>query len=341
MDIKKKILNNNKIILGIETSFDDTSCAILKGKNVLSNIIYKQKIHNKYLGVKPSLAYDTHLVKIYQVVKRALKKAYINMIDINIIAYTKGPGLIGSLMIGEHFAKSLAISLNLPLIGINHVHGHIYSIFLNKKNTPTFPYICLSISGGHTKLLIIKDFFKIKSIGETLDESVGILIDKISILLGFKYTQGPNLIDKYAKKGKFIFKFPIPNVKNFNFSFSGLITYIKNIIKKKKNNIKKDICRSLLETIFIIFKIKILNLIKLTNIKNIVITGGVISNFFLKKKFQKFFLKKKINLFINSNKNYLIDNAAMIALVGNIKSYYNLYEDFKCYVDSNLDINKL
>ncbi|MDH3004318.1 MAG: tRNA (adenosine(37)-N6)-threonylcarbamoyltransferase complex transferase subunit TsaD [Candidatus Shikimatogenerans sp. JK-2022] len=342
MYIIKKIFIKNKIILGIDTSFDDTSCAILKGNKILSNIIYNQKIHNMFNGVKPNISYDLHLKKIYNIVKKSIYKSKININKIDAIAYTKGPGLIGSLMIGEHFSKSMALALNIPLISVNHIHGHIYSIFLYNKEYkyPMFPYLCLSISGGHTKLFIIKNFFKIKTIGKTLDENLGVLFDKFSILLGFKYTEGPNKIYKYSKYGKFNYKLPIPNVSNLNFSFSGLITFLKNKIVKNDIN-KYDLCRSFLETIFIILKNKIEKAIIKTNIKNIFITGGVSCNKFLKKKFIKISNKKKWNIYFNKNKKNTKDNGAMIALIGQIKYRYKLYNDYKTLSNSHLNINIL
>ncbi|MDH3005013.1 MAG: tRNA (adenosine(37)-N6)-threonylcarbamoyltransferase complex transferase subunit TsaD [Candidatus Shikimatogenerans sp. JK-2022] len=338
----KKIFNNKILILGIETSFDDTACAILKGNKILSNIIYTQKIHNVFNGVKPNIAYDLHLKYIYLTVKKAINKSKVNIKNINAISYTKGPGLIGSLMIGENFAKSMSLSLNIPLIGVNHIHGHIFTNFIyNKKNKyPNFPFICLSISGGHTKILLVKDFLKIKEIGKSLDESLGNLFDKFSVLLGFEYYKGPKIIEKYSKYGKFRYKIPIPKVKKLNFSFSGLITYLKNFIKNNKI-IKKDLCRSFLETIFIILKVKINKAIKLTNIKNIVITGGVSCNNFIKEKLKKESNKNKWNLYINYDKNIIRDNAAMIALVGQIKYHFKLYDDFKIGSSNRLKINKL
>ncbi|MDH3004509.1 MAG: tRNA (adenosine(37)-N6)-threonylcarbamoyltransferase complex transferase subunit TsaD [Candidatus Shikimatogenerans sp. JK-2022] len=337
----KKIFNNNNIILGIDTSFNDTSCAILKGNKILSNIIYTQKLHNIFKGVKPNLSYDLHLKKIFYIVEKSIIKSKIKLNKINNICYTKGPGLIGSLMIGENFAKSLSLSLRIPLINVNHIHGHIYSIFLynKKKNYPIFPYICLSISGGHTKILLIKNFFKIKEIGKSLDENLGIVFDKLSIFLGLNYNNGPEYIEKFSKLGKFKYKLPIPKVKNLNFSFSGLITYLKNLINKEKIN-KFDLCRSLLETIFIILKKKIDLSLNITKINNLVITGGVASNKFLQKKFIKEY-KNKINLYIQNNKKILKDNAAMIALIGQIKNYYKLYDDYKNYINPNLKINEL
>ncbi|WGH25275.1 MAG: tRNA (adenosine(37)-N6)-threonylcarbamoyltransferase complex transferase subunit TsaD [Candidatus Shikimatogenerans bostrichidophilus] len=338
------VLKNNNIILGIETSFDDTSCAILKGNIICSNITYTQKLHNEFKGVKPNLAYNLHLVKIYEIVRESIDKSKIKIKDINAISYTKGPGLIGSLMVGENFSKSMALSLNIPLIGVNHIHGHIFSNFIynREKIYPKFPYICFSLSGGHTKIFLIKNFLDIKEIGRTLDDSLGNLFDKLSIYLGFEYYNGPRKIEEQSKKGKFLYKFPIPKVKGLNFSFSGLITYLKRFIKKNKKRInKKDLCKSFIETIFIILKDKIYKAIKKTKIKNLVITGGVSYNEELNKKIKKISYKNKWKLYINKNKDVIKDNAAMIALVGNIKYYYKYYDNYNTISISNLKSNKL
>ncbi|WOX79069.1 tRNA (adenosine(37)-N6)-threonylcarbamoyltransferase complex transferase subunit TsaD [Candidatus Shikimatogenerans bostrichidophilus] len=339
----KKIFKKKKIILGIDTSFDDTSASIIKGNRVLSNIIKVQKIHNKYNGVIPNIASNYHLKNIYNVVNIAIRKSKIkNNNLINGIAFTCGPGLINSLIIGEFFAKSMALALNIPLFGVNHVQAHILSIFLKNKKYPKFPYICLSISGGHTKLLIVKDFFKIKIIGETLDDSLGDLIDKISNKLGFNYCDGAEMLNKYCKKGKNKYKFPIPRVKNYNFSFSGLKTYLFNFIKNKKkeyikNNIK-NISKSFHITIYKILIEKIDKLIKKTKIRTLLICGGVSCNTYLIKKIKKYSEENKINLFYLKKKKYIRDNGAMIALVGYLKDYYKIYDDLNIKSNSKFKI---
>ncbi|MDH3004558.1 MAG: tRNA (adenosine(37)-N6)-threonylcarbamoyltransferase complex transferase subunit TsaD [Candidatus Shikimatogenerans sp. JK-2022] len=333
------IFKLNKIILAIDTSFNDTTCAILKGNKVLSNIIYTSNKYNVFKGVIPNIAYNLHITNIYDIVQRSLYKSKINIKKIDAISFTKGPGLIGSLMIGENFAKSLSLSLNIPLIGVNHIHGHLFSIYLNKNQKfPNFPYLCLSISGGHTKLILINNIFTIKELGCTLDENLGILFDKFSILLGFKYLEGPKKIEIYSKFGRFKYKIPIPNVKGLNFSFSGLLTYLKNKIKNKKIN-KKDLCRSFLETIFIILNNKINKAIKQTGINKVVITGGVSSNNFLIYKFKKISKLNKWKYYRNNNKIYLKDNAAMIALIGQIKYFYKLYENYNTISNSKLSLD--
>ncbi|WGH27213.1 MAG: tRNA (adenosine(37)-N6)-threonylcarbamoyltransferase complex transferase subunit TsaD [Candidatus Shikimatogenerans bostrichidophilus] len=343
-----KIFKKKKIILGIETSFDDTSSSILKGNKILSNIIYTQKKeHIKYKGIIPNIASNIHLKKIFNIVKLSIKKSNININNIDGIAFTRGPGLIGSLIIGENFAKSISLCINKPLFGINHIQAHILSFFIYNKEKiyPKFPYLCLSISGGHTKLVIVNNFFNIKIIGQTLDDSLGNLFDKLSIYLGLNYYNGSLLLEKYCYKGKNIFKFPIPNVKNLNFSFSGLKTYLFNFIKKNINNdnnfIKKNIyniSRSFHETIFKILIKKIKKAMKINNIINLAITGGVTNNKFIKKKFIKYSKKKKINFFYLKNKSIINDNAAMIALVGQIKYYYKLYDNYNIVSNTKFKI---
>ncbi|WGH28186.1 MAG: tRNA (adenosine(37)-N6)-threonylcarbamoyltransferase complex transferase subunit TsaD [Candidatus Shikimatogenerans bostrichidophilus] len=346
--MKNKIFNKKNIILGIETSFDDTTSSILKGNKILSNIIYTQKKkHIKYKGIVPNIASNEHLKKIYKIVKLSIKKSNININNINAIAFTKGPGLIGSLIIGESFAKSISLCLNKPLISINHIHAHILSFFIyNKKNLyPKFPYLCLSISGGHSLLLIVKNYFDIKILGKTLDDSLGNLFDKLSVFLGLKYYNGPFLLEKYSYKGKYIYDFPIPNVKNLDFSFSGLRTFLFNFIqknvKKKKNFIKNNIyniSRSFHETIIKIIINKIKKAVIKTNITNIALSGGVTNNKFIIKKIIKY-SKKKWNIIYLKKKNIINDNAAMIALVGQIKYYYKLYDNYNIISNPNLKLN--
>ncbi|WGH26536.1 MAG: tRNA (adenosine(37)-N6)-threonylcarbamoyltransferase complex transferase subunit TsaD [Candidatus Shikimatogenerans bostrichidophilus] len=341
-----KIIKKKKIILGIETSFDNTSSAILKGNKVLSNIIYTQN-HKKYKGIVPNIASNLHLIKILNIVKKSIIIAKIKLKEINGIAFTRGPGLINSLIIGENFAKSLSLTLKKKIFGINHIQAHIFSHYLynKKKKYPNFPFLCLSISGGHTKIFKVNNFFKIKILGETLDNTLGELFDKISIYLGLDYLKGPDIIEKYSKYGIYKYIFPIPKVNNLNFSFSGLNTFIFNFIKNnKKRYIKKNIyniCRSLHETIFIILKKKINKAIKKTKIKTITITGGVSCNKVLIKKFSKYFNKKKKKFFFIKNKNYLKDNGAMIALLGQIKNYYKLYDNLKIKSNPNLGLENI
>ena len=228
-------MSNNKIyILGIESSCDDTSAAITCDGEVLSNVIANQEVHAKYGGVVPELASRAHQQNIVPVVQQAIEQANITKEDLNAIAFTKGPGLMGSLLVGTSFAKSLSIGLGIPLLGINHMQAHILAHFIKEKNgkTPPFPFICLTISGGHTQIVKISDHFNMEILGETIDDAVGEAFDKSAKILGLPYPGGP-LIDKYAQKGNpKAYKFSKPKVGDLEFSFSGLKTGILYFLQK-------------------------------------------------------------------------------------------------------------
>lgn len=315
------------IILGIESSCDDTSAAIIHGKKVLSNIISNQFIHIKYGGVVPELASRAHQKNIIPVIDEAIKKSKISLKDLYAVAFTKTPGLIGSLLIGESFAKSISLSLNIPFIEVNHIHAHILCHFIEDFNhtPPNFPFICLTVSGGHTQIVEVQDFFKIKIVGETLDDSAGEAFDKIGKLLGLNYPAGKN-IDKLAKIGNINrFKFPFPQTPKFSLSFSGIKTAFLYFIKKELNKnpsfIKEninDLCASIQYTIIQILIRKINKYVKKSGIKNIAISGGVSANSYLRKEFIKYAKNNNCHVFL-PNLEYTTDNGAMIALVGSIK----------------------
>lgn len=315
------------IILGIETSCDDTSVAIIKKNKILSNIIYNQEVHNKYGGVIPEFASRAHLINILPVTESAIDKAGINLNEVDAIAFTQGPGLMGSLLVGVTFAKGLGLSLNKPLIAVNHLHGHILSHFIeleNNQHFPSFPHLSLLISGGHTQIILVKDYLHYEIIGTTIDDAVGEAFDKAAKLLGFQYPGGP-FIDKYAKQGNpGKFKFPIPEVPDLNFSFSGIktsllyflrenLTYNENFIKEYIN----DICASYQKCIvdFLILKTK--KAIKETGIKEITLSGGVSANSEIRSRFKEL---ERENIKVYLPPLYLTtDNAAMIAIVGYYK----------------------
>ena len=245
------------IILGIETSCDDTSAAILQGQNILSNIVASQQVHRLYGGVVPELASRAHQQNIIPVVDAAIKKANINKEDISAIAFTKGPGLLGSLLVGSSFAKSFAMGMNIPLIAVNHMQGHILSHFIDEgEPMPKFPFLCLTVSGGHTQIVRIESASNMQVIGTTIDDAAGEAFDKSAKILGLPYPGGPH-IDKHAKKGNIhAFEFGKPKIKELDFSFSGLKTAILYFIQKKvKENpsfIEEnlvDICASIQHTI--------------------------------------------------------------------------------------------
>ena len=220
-------------ILGIESSCDDTAAAIIENNIVLSNVIAKQEVHIEYGGVVPELASRAHQINIIPVVEMALKKAGIEKKQLNAIAYTRGPGLLGSLLIGSSFSKSLSMGLKIPLIEVNHMHGHILCHFIDyKQNKPKFPFLGITVSGGHTQIVMVEDYFTMNEIGGTLDDAIGEAFDKCGKAMGFDYPAGP-IIDKYSKNGNpKKFKFPIPNVKDLDFSFSGFKTSVLNFINK-------------------------------------------------------------------------------------------------------------
>ena len=282
-------MNDEIYILAIETSCDDTSIAIMRNNAVLSNIVSSQQIHELFGGVVPELASREHDKLIVPVLREALHKSKISLNKIDVIAYTRGPGLLGSLLVGSSFAKSLSLSLNIPLVEINHMHAHILSIYIEDNiDKPEFPFIALTVSGGHTQLVLVESPIKFTEIGTTLDDAAGEAFDKSGKILGLDYPAGPT-IDKLAKNGdpkRFVFT--KPKVKGLNFSFSGLKTNFKNFINSKsedfiKNNIN-HLCASLQNTIVEILIEKILNAQKIHVINDFVVCGGVSANSYLRKK---------------------------------------------------------
>ena len=299
-------MSKEPVILGIESSCDDTSAAILKGKEILSNEIANQEIHSLYGGVVPELASRAHQQNIIPVVDRAIQKANIKKEDITAVAFTKGPGLLGSLLVGSSFAKSFALGMNIPLIAVDHMQAHILSHFIeDKKPIPKFPFLCLTVSGGHTQLVQVKNFNNMKVLGTTIDDAAGEAFDKSAKILGLTYPGGP-LIDKYAKEGNMhSFTFGKPKVKGLDFSFSGLKT---SILYKIQNNTQvnpkfieenlKDLCASIQHSIITILIEKLEKAIKITGIKEIAIAGGVSANSYLRNELQDLANKKKYNLYI-------------------------------------------
>ena len=320
-------MNKDLIILGIESSCDDTSAAILRGSKVLSNVIANQSIHEKYGGVVPELASRAHQQNIIPVVDTAIKQAKIKKSEIDLIAYTKGPGLLGSLLVGSSFAKSLSLGLNIPLVAVNHMKAHILAHFIDQENhtIPTFPFLCLTVSGGHTQIVIVKDHIDMKVIGTTIDDAAGEAFDKSAKVLGLKYPGGP-LIDKYGKNGNInAFTFGKPKIKDLNFSFSGLKTSILNQVNssvmKNPNFINEnlnDLCASIQHSIITILLEKVTKAISQTNIKNIAIAGGVSANSYLRQELIKLSKKDNLNIYIPKFE-FCTDNAAMIAIAGKFK----------------------
>ena len=312
-------MTENLIILGIESSCDETSAAILKGSKVLSNIIASQKIHEEYGGVVPELASRAHQQNIIPVVDVAIKSANIDKKDIDLITYTKGPGLLGSLLVGTSFAKSLSFSLNIPLVSVNHMQAHILAHFIehDEQEKPKFPFLCLTVSGGHTQIVRVENYNEMKIIGSTLDDAAGEAFDKSAKVLGLKYPGGP-LIDKYAKEGNInAFTFGKPKIDNLDFSFSGLKTSIMNKIntslQKDKNFISnnlEDLCASIQESIVSILIDKINKASQQTGISNIAIAGGVSANSYLRKKLIELGKNNNFNIYIPKFE-YCTDNAGL------------------------------
>lgn len=321
------MVKQNIYILGIESSCDDTAAAIIYNGKVLSNVVANQKIHQEYGGVVPELASRAHQQNIVPVVHQALQKANIKKEQLNAIAFTRGPGLMGSLLVGTSFAKSLSYGLNIPLIDVNHMQAHILAHFIDEEgfDKPEFPFIALTISGGHTQIVKVNSYFNMEVIGETIDDAVGEAFDKSGKILGLGYPAGP-VIDKLAKLGNpKAFQFTKPKVDGLNFSFSGLKTAILYFIQKETNAnpdfIKEnlnDICASIQYTIIEILIDKLKLATKQTGIKHIAIGGGVSANSGIRQALkdgeQKFGWKSYIPKF-----EFTTDNAAMIAIVGYLK----------------------
>lgn len=313
----------NITILGIESSCDDTSAAVIKNAKILSNVIANQEIHQKYGGVVPELASRAHQQNIVPVVNQALKIANISKEQVDAIAFTRGPGLMGSLLVGTSFAKSLSLALNIPLIEVNHMQGHIMAHFIDEgQEMPDFPFICLTVSGGHTQIVLVKEHFNMDVIGETIDDAAGEAFDKSAKILGLKYPGGP-LIDKYAKLGNpLAFKFTKPRVQELEFSFSGLKSNILQLIQREEkknsefiNENLDDLCASIQHTIIEILLEKVSNAVKLTGVKSIAIAGGVSANSGLRSALKDKERSHNWKVFIPKF-DYCTDNAAMIAIVG-------------------------
>ncbi len=318
------MLNQPVFILAIESSCDDTAAAVLQNDVVLSNVVANQLIHNQYGGVVPELASRAHQQNIVPVIDAALRKANIQKEQLTAIAFTQGPGLMGSLLVGSSFAKSLALALNIPLIAVNHMQAHILAHFISEEGfeKPSFPFLALTISGGHTQIVKVTDFFKMEIIGETTDDAVGEAFDKSAKIVGLPYPGGP-LVDKYAQLGNpKAFAFTKPKVPGLDFSFSGLKTAILYFIQKKvaenpdfiAENLN-DICASIQHTIIEILMDKLKLAVKETGINKIAIGGGVSANSGIRNTLaaaeNKYGWKTYIPKF-----EYTTDNAAMIGIVG-------------------------
>ena len=334
------------IILGIESSCDETAAAVIKNGKLLSNITASQSIHESYGGVVPELASRAHQQNIVPVVNEALKIAKVKKEEISAVAFTRGPGLLGSLLVGSSFAKAFALGLNIPLIEVNHMQGHVLAHFIEGEDTaavPSFPFLCLTVSGGHTQIVKMSDHLNMEVIGETTDDAAGEAFDKVAKFMNLPYPGGP-WIDKLAQQGNADkFKFPIPIVPELNFSFSGLKTsvlyFIKNELKKNPRFIeenKNDICASVQKTIVTILMNKLIKASEQTGITEIGIAGGVSANLGLRNTFLGLKEKMGWNVFLPAFE-YCTDNAAMIAITGYYKFLNSDFSNQKVSAKARLE----
>lgn len=316
---------NKYLILGIESSCDDTSVAVLKGTEILSNATANQTIHEKFGGVVPELASRAHQQNIIPVLDFALKQAHIQLKDIDAIAFTQGPGLMGSLVVGTSFAKALALAINKPLIPVHHMKAHILAHFISEKDKtpPSFPFVCLTVSGGHTQLVLVKSPLGMEILGSTIDDAAGEAFDKSAKMLGLPYPGGP-LIDQHAQLGNpKAFQFSKPKVEGYNYSFSGLKT---SILYKLRDNVKinptfiadnrDDLCASIQHTIIEVLMEKLKKVQKDFKIQDIAISGGVAANSGLRLALQEWKQQNPIIKIHIPKLEYCTDNAAMIAMAG-------------------------
>ncbi len=317
------------IILGIESSCDDTSASILKDGVIYSNIIASQDVHMDYGGVVPELASRAHQQNIIPVVHQAMLKAGVTADEIDAVAFTRGPGLLGSLMVGTSFAKGFALSKNIPLIEVNHLQAHILAHFIDdlksKYDHPGFPFLALLVSGGNSQIIVVKDHLEMEVIGETIDDAAGEAFDKCAKVMGLPYPGGP-IIDRNAKLGNpMAFEFSRPKISGLNYSFSGLKTsflyFVRDRIKENPNFIEEnmnDLCASLQYTIVDVLMNKVKKAAKETGIKQVAIAGGVSANSGLQNALREAADKFKWKVFI-PQLGYSLDNAAMIAITGYFK----------------------
>ncbi len=311
-------------ILAIESSCDDTSAAVISNGKICSNIVAGQLIHELYGGVVPELASRAHQQHIVRVVDKAIQDAKITKKDLNAIAFTRGPGLLGSLLVGTSFAKAMALALDIPLIEVNHMQAHVLAHFIDEPR-PTFPFLCLTVSGGHTQIVLIKDHATMEVLGETQDDAVGEAFDKTAKLLGLPYPGGP-LVDKHAKLGNpLAYEFPLSEMPQYNFSFSGIKTSILYFLKKKvaenpnfvAENLN-DICASVQHTLVRMVLQKLRRAARELNIKEVAIAGGVSANSGLRKTLHEMGEKEGWNVYI-PDFQYCTDNAGMIAMAAHFK----------------------
>jgi len=328
------------IILGIESSCDDTAAAVIRDGFLLSNIVSSQKVHESYGGVVPELASRAHQQNIIPVVDEALKQAGVKKEDLSAIAFTRGPGLMGSLLVGTSFAKGLSSALNIPLVDVNHLNAHILAHFIKETpddfNQPKFPFLCLLVSGGNSQIVLVKSHKEMEIIGQTIDDAAGEAFDKCAKIMGLGYPGGP-IVDKLAKEGNpDRFKFNKPHIKGYDYSFSGLKTSFLYTLRDElktdpdfiENN-KTDLCASLQKTVVDILMDKLKKAAKDLNIKEVAVAGGVSANSGLRSAFEEFRDKYGWKIYIPKF-GYTTDNAAMVAMSG----YFKYLDNEFCAMDA-------
>lgn len=340
---------NGPIILGIESSCDDTSAAIISGNKILSNVAATQTVHMQYGGVVPELASRAHQQNIVPVVHQCLNNANIQQNDIQAIGFTRGPGLLGSLLVGTSFAKSLAMSLDVPLIEVNHLQAHILAHFIEDANPqpPKFPFLCLTVSGGHTMIVLVKDYFDLEIVGRTTDDAAGEAFDKIGKVFQLDYPAGP-IVDRLAKNGNpNAFKFNKPKLEGYDYSFSGIKTsvlyFIQKEVQKNPDFIKEnidDLCASVQKAIIEILMDKLEKAAANLNVKDVAIAGGVSANSGLREAMKLNEERLGWNIYIPKFE-YTTDNAAMIAMVAKIKYEKGEFTDLKSAATARYDLNSI
>lgn len=326
-------------ILGIESSCDDTSAAIIRDGILLSNVIAGQKVHEEYGGVVPELASRAHQQNIVPVVDTAIKRAGITKHDIDAIAFTRGPGLLGSLLVGTSFAKGLSLGLNIPIVDVNHLHGHVLSHFIRQKEddiVPEYPFLCLLISGGNSQIILVKNYNDMEVLGQTIDDAAGEAFDKCAKVMGLPYPGGPH-IDRLAAEGDAgRFKFSKPHIPGLDYSFSGLKTSFLYTLRDAKKldpdfveHNKADLAASLQRTIIEILLDKLRKAVDLTGVKQVAIGGGVSANSGVRQAIADYCYQRGLQAFI-PERLFTTDNAAMVAIAG----YYKFLDNQFCDLDA-------
>jgi N6-L-threonylcarbamoyladenine synthase len=327
--------NNKTIILGIESSCDDTSAAIIENGVIRSNIISSQKVHEAYGGVVPELASRAHQQNIVPVVPQAISQAGLTKESISAVAFTNGPGLLGSLLVGTSFSKAFSLAMQIPMIDVNHLQGHVLAHFIkehaNDTHQPAFPHLCLLVSGGNSQIILVRDHLDMEVIGQTIDDAAGEAFDKCAKVIGLPYPGGPH-VDRLAQQGNAdSIVLSKPKIPALNYSFSGLKTsflyHLRDELKNNPNYIeerKADLCASLQKTIIEILLGKLVRASKETRIREITVAGGVSANSGLRKALSETAVKHRWNLFLPEFR-YTTDNAAMIAIAGHFKYTKGIY----------------